>query len=109
MSRQQTGEIIAEDHIEYPMQSVLDPPMSAHDTSEAVDVEPGWSRGSSASPARLCRFAIDEGLSNKAMTRRLGISVHAIKFHVEALFAKLEATGRAEAVANGLRGDVIEL
>ncbi|MFL5282549.1 MAG: response regulator transcription factor [Rhodopila sp.] len=73
----------------------------------------GWveqlRRGSSASPARLCRFAIDEGLSNKAMTRRLGISVHAIKFHVEALFAKLEATSRAEAVANGLRGDMIEL
>jgi len=52
---------------------------------------------------------IGQGLSNKAMARRLGISVHTIKFHVEALFAKLDATSRAEAVAKGLRGGVIEL
>jgi two-component system, NarL family, nitrate/nitrite response regulator NarL len=52
---------------------------------------------------------IGQGLSNKAMARRLGISVHTVKFHVEALFAKLEATSRAEAVAKGLRGGVIEL
>lgn len=52
---------------------------------------------------------ISEGLSNKAMARRLGISVHTIKFHMEALFTKLDATSRAEAVAKGLRGGVIEL
>ncbi|WP_239992154.1 response regulator transcription factor [Rhodopila globiformis] len=52
---------------------------------------------------------IGEGLSNKAMARRLGISVHTIKFHVEALFAKLDATSRAEAVTKGLRGGIIEL
>lgn len=52
---------------------------------------------------------IGEGLSNKAMARRLGISVHTVKFHLEALFLKLDATSRAEAVAKGLRGGVIEL
>jgi len=52
---------------------------------------------------------IGEGLSNKGVARRLGISVHTVKFHLEALFAKLEATSRAEAVAKGLRGGVIEL
>ena len=52
---------------------------------------------------------IGEGLSNKAMARRLGISVHTVKFHMEALFGKLEVTSRAEAVAKGLRGGVIEL
>jgi DNA-binding NarL/FixJ family response regulator len=52
---------------------------------------------------------IGEGLSNKAMARRLGISVHTVKFHLEALFSKLDATTRAEAVAKGLRGGVIEL
>jgi two-component system nitrate/nitrite response regulator NarL len=52
---------------------------------------------------------ISEGLSNKAMARRLGISVHTVKFHLEALFTKLDATSRAEAVAKGLRGGVIEL
>jgi two-component system, NarL family, nitrate/nitrite response regulator NarL len=52
---------------------------------------------------------IGEGLSNKAMARRLGISVHTVKFHLEALFLKLDATSRAEAVTKGLRGGVIEL
>jgi DNA-binding CsgD family transcriptional regulator len=52
---------------------------------------------------------IGQGLSNKAMARRLGISVHTIKFHMEALFTKLDATSRAEALTKGLRGGVIEL
>jgi len=52
---------------------------------------------------------VGQGMSNKAVARRLGISVHTVKFHLEALFAKLDATSRAEAVAKGLRGGVIEL
>jgi two-component system nitrate/nitrite response regulator NarL len=52
---------------------------------------------------------IAEGLSNKEMARRLAISVHTVKFHMEALFTKLDATSRAEAVTKGLRGGVIEL
>jgi two-component system, NarL family, nitrate/nitrite response regulator NarL len=52
---------------------------------------------------------VGQGLTNKAVARRLGISVHTVKFHLEALFLKLEATSRAEAVAKGLRGGVIEL
>jgi DNA-binding CsgD family transcriptional regulator len=52
---------------------------------------------------------VGQGLTNKAVARRLGISVHTVKFHLEALFAKLEATSRAEAVAKGLRGGVIEV
>ena len=52
---------------------------------------------------------VGQGMSNKAVARTLGISVHTVKFHLEALFAKLDATSRAEAVAKGLRGGVIEL
>ena len=52
---------------------------------------------------------VAEGLSNKAMARLLNISVHTVKFHLEALFTKLDATSRAEAVTKGLRGGVIEL
>jgi DNA-binding NarL/FixJ family response regulator len=52
---------------------------------------------------------VGQGMGNKAVARRLGISVHTVKFHLEALFAKLDATSRAEAVAKGLRGGVIEL
>jgi two-component system, NarL family, nitrate/nitrite response regulator NarL len=52
---------------------------------------------------------VGQGFTNKAVARRLGISVHTVKFHLEALFAKLDATSRAEAVAKGLRGGVIEV
>ncbi len=52
---------------------------------------------------------VGEGMSNKAVARRLGISVHTVKFHLEALFAKLDATSRAEAVAKGLRGGFLEI
>jgi two-component system, NarL family, nitrate/nitrite response regulator NarL len=58
---------------------------------------------------RAYAHLIGQGFRNKAMARRLGISVQTIKFHVEALFANLEATSRAEAVAKGLRGGIIEL
>ncbi len=53
--------------------------------------------------------AVGEGASNKAVARRLGISTHTVKFHLEAVFAKLDATSRAEAVAKGLRRGLIEL
>ena len=52
---------------------------------------------------------LGEGLSNKAVARRLGISAHTVKFHLEAVFIKLGATSRAEAVAKGLRSGLILL
>ncbi|HYZ62163.1 MAG TPA: response regulator transcription factor [Acetobacteraceae bacterium] len=52
---------------------------------------------------------LGEGMSNKAVARRLGISAHTVKFHLEAVFAKLGATSRAEAVAKGLRRRLIML
>ena len=53
--------------------------------------------------------AIGEGASNKEVARRLGISPHTVKFHVESLFRKLGAASRAEAVAKGLRRQIIHL
>ncbi len=43
--------------------------------------------------------AIGEGLTNKAVARRLDISPHTVKFHIESLFRKLGARTRTEAVA----------
>jgi DNA-binding CsgD family transcriptional regulator len=40
------------------------------------------------------------GLTNKAIARRLDISLHTVKFHVESVFKKLGARTRTEAVAN---------
>ena len=50
-----------------------------------------------------------EGASNKSIARRLGISVHTVKFHVASLLDKFEAIGRTDAVAHALRLGVIEL
>jgi DNA-binding CsgD family transcriptional regulator len=50
-----------------------------------------------------------EGMSNKAIARRLGISVHTAKFHVGALLDKLDAIGRTDAVAHAARRGVIQL
>ena len=50
-----------------------------------------------------------EGASNKMIARRLGISVHTVKFHVGSLLDKLDATGRTDAVAPAARRGVIEL
>jgi DNA-binding NarL/FixJ family response regulator len=52
--------------------------------------------------------AIGDGLSNKAAARRLGISPHTVKFHIESLFRKLGAGSRAEAVAKGLKRHIVE-
>jgi DNA-binding NarL/FixJ family response regulator len=43
--------------------------------------------------------ALAEGLTNKAIARRLEISLHTVKFHMESLFRKLGARTRTEAVA----------
>jgi DNA-binding CsgD family transcriptional regulator len=50
-----------------------------------------------------------EGASNKAIARRLGISVHTAKFHVGSLLDKLDAVGRTDAVAQAARLGVLHL
>jgi len=54
-------------------------------------------------------MALSEGLSNKAIARRFDISQHTVKFHAESIFRKLGATGRADAVAKGLRRRLVHL
>ena len=50
-----------------------------------------------------------EGLSNKEIAGRLGISDHTVKFHVGSIMAKLQASSRTEAVTQGLRLGLILL
>jgi len=50
-----------------------------------------------------------EGFGNKAIAPRLGISEHTVKAHIAAIFSKLHATTRAEAVVIGARQGLIML
>jgi len=50
-----------------------------------------------------------DGLSNRAIASRLGISDETVKFHLSAIFGKLGASNRTDAVRQGLRKGLIEL
>jgi len=50
-----------------------------------------------------------EGIPNKAIARRLGISDHTVKFHVGSVLSKLDASSRTEAVRIGARRGLIAL
>jgi two-component system, NarL family, response regulator YdfI len=52
---------------------------------------------------------LTDGLSNKAIAARLGISDETVKFHLSAIFGKLQASNRTDAVRQALRRGVVEL
>lgn len=50
-----------------------------------------------------------EGLGNRQIADRLGVSDHTIKFHISSILDKLDASTRTEAVTTGLRMGLILL
>jgi len=50
-----------------------------------------------------------DGLGNKQIAARLGISTNTVKTHLELLFEKLGVSSRAEAVATGVRRGLLML
>jgi two-component system nitrate/nitrite response regulator NarL len=80
-----------------------------------TEVPQGTAAGATAPPEQLtAREAqilalLAEGLVNKQIAARLGISRHTVKTHLAALFHKLGVSTRAEAVAAGARAGVILL
>ncbi|MGH2536960.1 MAG: response regulator transcription factor, partial [Candidatus Promineifilaceae bacterium] len=50
-----------------------------------------------------------EGLTNKAIALRLGISEHTVKFHLNAILSKLGAQSRTAAVVRATRLGLIPL
>lgn len=53
--------------------------------------------------------ALAEGMGNKQIGARLGISPSTVKYHLQAIFAKLGVRTRSEAVSYGLRRGVVPL
>ncbi len=88
-----------------------------------------WSRRSRPAPVRLVPPArsrgtpvegltprehevltlLADGLPNRDIAARLGVSEHTVKFHLGAIFGKLGASTRTEAVQKGLRSGVIDI
>lgn len=52
---------------------------------------------------------LGSGLANKAISKRLNISEHTVKFHLSSIFQKLDVSGRTEAVTVGVRLGLIML
>jgi DNA-binding NarL/FixJ family response regulator len=50
-----------------------------------------------------------QGLTNKQIARILGISEHTVKYHISAVYAKLGAMNRAEAVRIGARRGYLQI
>ena len=53
--------------------------------------------------------SITRGLSNPDIAKQLGISLNAVKQHIRAVFAKLGAANRTEAVAIALRKQLLKI
>lgn len=81
--------------------------------TDQARVAAGAQRGASHAPLspreREILALVAEGLGNKIVAARLGISEHTVKTHVTSIFEKLGAESRAEAVAIGARTGVILL
>jgi DNA-binding CsgD family transcriptional regulator len=50
-----------------------------------------------------------DGLRNRDIASRLGVSEHTVKFHLASIFGKLGAATRTEAVRKGLQLGLIEI
>lgn len=50
---------------------------------------------------------LSEGLSNKLIAHRMGISEHTVKFHMTQILGKLRAGSRTDAVMQGIRRGLI--
>jgi len=72
----------------------------------------GWAAGPAeelTSRERDVLRLLADGLPNKLIAQRLGISEHTVKFHVNAILGKLGAQSRTEAVTRAARLGLIAL
>ena len=74
----------------------------------ALEVEIGSSEEMTSRETEVLRM-LAEGLVNKDIATRLGISEHTVKFHISSILDKLGAATRTEAVALGIRRGLIPI
>jgi DNA-binding NarL/FixJ family response regulator len=83
----------------------------AHQLVPAIPMKTsnGKGRGELTERERQVVQLLSEGLSNKLIADRLGISDHTAKFHVNGVMMKLGASTRTEAVVEAMRRGLITL
>ena len=111
LPRQVTGpEIIAAIHAASEGLVVLGPGIRlglSDDVLRRVDLEP---LPESLTPREIeVLRALADGLGNKEIAERLGISEHTVKFHVSSVMGKLGATSRTQAVTLGIQHHLVML
>lgn len=77
--------------------------------AQAPRATPGKGRGELTERERQVVQLLSEGLSNKLIADRLGISDHTAKFHVNGVMLKLGASTRTEAVVEAMRRGLVRL
>ncbi len=85
------------------MESLIGAPVAASRAFPGTEMQPLTSR-----EIEVLRM-IAEGLGNKTIAWKLGISEHTVKFHVGSIMSKLGASSRTEAVSIGIRRGLILL
>lgn len=92
--------------------TVIDAPLAEHlVTPRPAAAPPAPPRGAGQLTERERQVVslLAEGLSNKLIADRLGISDHTAKFHVNGVMAKLGAGTRTEAVVEAVRRGLVRL
>jgi two-component system, NarL family, nitrate/nitrite response regulator NarL len=82
---------------------------SAQQPAAAAAEEPSAGNAALTARERDVLAALADGLSNKVIARRLGISFHTVKFHVAGILAKLDADSRTEAVTKATQLGLVML
>jgi DNA-binding NarL/FixJ family response regulator len=75
---------------------------------QSLEVEDELSEEITSREAEVLRM-LAQGLVNKEIAARLGISEHTVKFHISSILEKLGASTRTEAVTLGIRRGLIPI
>jgi DNA-binding CsgD family transcriptional regulator len=86
--------------------SETDEPLSSDDALDADD--PVYREPLTPREIEVLEL-LAEGLANKAIAARLGISDQTVKFHVSSIYGKLGAANRTDAVRRAVRRGLIAL
>jgi len=89
--------------------TVMDTALASSLVPSQPEPKPAKGRGELTERERQVVQLLAEGLSNKLIADRLGISDHTAKFHVNGVMMKLGASTRTEAVVEAMRRGLIRL